>query len=376
MDNNDTYYERETLYKEIWAEPVTIVSRRYGVSDVALRKICRRLNIPVPTNKHWANVKAGRKSVIPKLPQSKGSDKIWRYSPYQPGIDKRKREKAEALSAIDNEDLSHIIQCCEAITVQDRLSNTHPLIRQHMDEIKSIRRERKKSSVWGYEYAMFLPSSSYYWKNSKLLDIVVPDDELPRAYRLLNTAFHAIEKDLGGNIVLIKSDYNRATPTIVKLLGVDIQIRLRVQQEHWTFIIEHSLAPRRRWRDTENKKLKEEVGSFVLGIYKCALANKARTEKRAREAAEQQRLLEEEKEQQAMIQCERERYDAFEKAAMDWHKAQILDSYIDAPEEKAHEETDADMRAALMKKIEWARNKVAWLNPLVGFKDPILGRRR
>jgi len=31
-------YEREKLYKEVWEEPITSLAKRYGVSDVALRK--------------------------------------------------------------------------------------------------------------------------------------------------------------------------------------------------------------------------------------------------------------------------------------------------------------------------------------------------
>lgn len=41
-------YEREKLYEEVWAEPVQIVAKRYGVSDIALRKtgwFCRLLGI-------------------------------------------------------------------------------------------------------------------------------------------------------------------------------------------------------------------------------------------------------------------------------------------------------------------------------------------
>lgn len=33
-----TAEEREKLYNEIWEEPVSIVSKRYDVSDTALRK--------------------------------------------------------------------------------------------------------------------------------------------------------------------------------------------------------------------------------------------------------------------------------------------------------------------------------------------------
>ena len=40
-------YERDKLYEEVWAEPVMKVAERYGVSDVALAKTCRKLNVPL-----------------------------------------------------------------------------------------------------------------------------------------------------------------------------------------------------------------------------------------------------------------------------------------------------------------------------------------
>jgi hypothetical protein len=33
-------YDREKLYEEVWNESVTIVARKYGVSDVAIKKAC------------------------------------------------------------------------------------------------------------------------------------------------------------------------------------------------------------------------------------------------------------------------------------------------------------------------------------------------
>ena len=41
-------YTRETLYEEVWNEPVSTVAKKYGVSDVAIHKICKSMDIPVP----------------------------------------------------------------------------------------------------------------------------------------------------------------------------------------------------------------------------------------------------------------------------------------------------------------------------------------
>ena len=41
-----TSYDRDVLYEQVWAEPVRDLAKRYGVSDVALAKACRRLSVP------------------------------------------------------------------------------------------------------------------------------------------------------------------------------------------------------------------------------------------------------------------------------------------------------------------------------------------
>ena len=50
---------------------MTVVAPRYGLSDVGLVKICKKLGIPVPPRGYWAKVKAGRpthKLPLPSLP--------------------------------------------------------------------------------------------------------------------------------------------------------------------------------------------------------------------------------------------------------------------------------------------------------------------
>jgi hypothetical protein len=49
---------RESLREEVWKDPVRVVARRYGISDVALAKRCKRLGIPVPPRGHWMKVRA------------------------------------------------------------------------------------------------------------------------------------------------------------------------------------------------------------------------------------------------------------------------------------------------------------------------------
>src|SRR5690349_15266028 len=61
MGWQETRFERENLYAEVWAEPVRVVAARHGLSDVGLRKISTKLGVPVPPLGYWARVAAGRR---------------------------------------------------------------------------------------------------------------------------------------------------------------------------------------------------------------------------------------------------------------------------------------------------------------------------
>ena len=58
-------YDRAKLLDEVWTEAVTIVAPRYQLSDVGLKKLCGRLQIPTPPRGYWTRLKAG-KSVPPR----------------------------------------------------------------------------------------------------------------------------------------------------------------------------------------------------------------------------------------------------------------------------------------------------------------------
>jgi hypothetical protein len=59
-------YDREKLYEEAWAEPMQHIAKRYGVSDVFLGRVCRKLKLPLPGRGYWARKTAGKP--LPKRP--------------------------------------------------------------------------------------------------------------------------------------------------------------------------------------------------------------------------------------------------------------------------------------------------------------------
>jgi hypothetical protein len=59
MDSESITYRRDELYDQVWKDPVRTVARSYGISDVWLAKICRKLSVPLPGRGYWARKRAG-----------------------------------------------------------------------------------------------------------------------------------------------------------------------------------------------------------------------------------------------------------------------------------------------------------------------------
>lgn len=78
MASGNEYYDRETLYAQVWAEPVYKVAERYGVTDKAIAKACKKMHIPVPERGYWNKVNAGQALAKPPLPDFKGYPKVRR----------------------------------------------------------------------------------------------------------------------------------------------------------------------------------------------------------------------------------------------------------------------------------------------------------
>lgn len=61
-------FQREELFAEVWASPLTTLAKKYGVSDNGIRKICKAMNIPLPRVGHWAKAAVGKAPPPPRLP--------------------------------------------------------------------------------------------------------------------------------------------------------------------------------------------------------------------------------------------------------------------------------------------------------------------
>jgi hypothetical protein len=73
------FWDRDSLYEEVWATPMAKLARKYGISDVGLAKVWRKLAIPVPGRGYWAKKEAGR--AVQKLPLPALKEPVRLYKP-------------------------------------------------------------------------------------------------------------------------------------------------------------------------------------------------------------------------------------------------------------------------------------------------------
>ncbi len=59
---------RQALYDVVWTQPITRLSKEFGVSDVGLAKACRKLAVPLPPRGWWARNAAGQTVIRAALP--------------------------------------------------------------------------------------------------------------------------------------------------------------------------------------------------------------------------------------------------------------------------------------------------------------------
>lgn len=73
------YFKRQELYELVWTVPVLEIARRLNVSDVAVAKLCRRAEIPLPARGYWARTEAGQLLPRPELTASPAGlpDLLW-----------------------------------------------------------------------------------------------------------------------------------------------------------------------------------------------------------------------------------------------------------------------------------------------------------
>lgn len=62
---------RKQLYERVWSTPMTKVAAEFGLSDVAVKKLCRKPDVPTPPRGYGAQLAAGQKMKRTPLPKKR-----------------------------------------------------------------------------------------------------------------------------------------------------------------------------------------------------------------------------------------------------------------------------------------------------------------
>ncbi|RYE54116.1 MAG: hypothetical protein EOP48_12970 [Sphingobacteriales bacterium] len=353
---------RKELYALVWQESMLSLSKRYNISDVGLRKMCIRMEIPVPPAGYWMKVQFGKKVKKTALSVNyKGEEtaKLQLRDENNPTADRNSPSPRTLKIQEVERDQSLSLQ------IPEKLLKPDPLLAQS----KSILSKQKPD---GYNY-IGIVSSSF-----EGLDIRVAKTNVDRALLFFDTLIKALKAR--GHFIEIR---NRKTLAIVS--GHDFELFLRekmrketVQDGNWTRQVFHPkgiLALQvggwygREYKDGSTR-LEEQLAKIIASL---ELSAAQRTERDL--AYEKARIEREEKERLAKELEERKQQDLinFKKLLTDserWHKAENLRRYIHEMEVTAV--SNQQNPPETLEWLEWAKRKADWYDPFIETPDELL----
>ncbi|CAE6794346.1 hypothetical protein [Nitrospira defluvii] len=325
---------RQLLYDQVWATPMARLAKEYGISDVALAKICKRLKVPYPGRGYWRRKETGKS--VKQPPLTPNSDPAKQDVTIHPTI------RPDSLEPVSEETTQRITaeQTPEQkIEVPDRLGKTHRLLSGQLTEWRSASVD---------EYGAIRSGSL------RQLNIRVSPQHLSRAVRIMNALLLALEAR--GHQVGIQDGFKKAFG--VRMNGAPVEFGLeekfqRIErseeksrkQDPWGYrrfeyvstgmlmlkITEWGAdGLQKTWSDGKTAKLENCLNDFVVGLLRVAEAVKARRLKQEHE--EQLRREAERRRQEEAIKRQEElaRLQALEQEAANWAKAQQLRAYLSA----------------------------------------------
>ncbi len=382
-------YNREKLYEEVWSKPVIEVALQYGVSDVAIHKICKSLNIPAPPRGYWARIRSGEKIKRPPLPPTKGATEITGTKSFE-GI-KVPIENQQALAFLLEEERIKVLQAADQIQLTDGNARYHKKIAAYNSIVKEWNKKDWKPEGAKRSYAN-------YTNQPPFLAGVISEDTLPRVYRILDSIFRQVEA-LGGSVnddlsLKIRNEIVRLeiaegqdeVDHVLTKQEAQALVKYEDDKKHNSYwaskpnIRKHDyvfngklrlcVRQHRYFRDTEKEKVESRLGEMLIELYEeSEVVSKdriAREEALRKEAEEKKRR----EERRVLYNEEIEKTIALTNVAEDYAVACKIRAYINALVPRL----DMD-DPKMIQWVDWVRKKADWFDPTIARKDEYLGVR-
>lgn len=360
-------FSRNELYDKIWNTPTIKLARDFGLSDVALGKICKKHSIPKPPLGYWAKLAHGKTVPRPPLP-TVGDQRL-------ETIEIRKRQ---LISGGPNSE-STKQEKEEPIAVAERLTSPHPLVRATIDALKDSTPD---------------DTGILRTRASGCLNVRVGRRSVGRAMRLMDALIKALEAR-GSTVSVVERD--RTHQTCVKMLDETIEIELREglnrgekqftaaelrEREKSSWLRdrkEYEFCPsekfvfyiltycgegvRKVWSDGKRQRLENCMNSIIARLGAAAEGVKAHELERERWERERQEEQRRRWEQQERRRKEEEKIKHLEKSVGNWNQSRSIREFLFEVEKAAAEDP--------IKKTENLSDWLSWAHAYADSIDPI-----
>jgi hypothetical protein len=369
-------FERLALYEKVWSTPISRLAVEFGMSDVGLRKICKRLAIPLPGLGYWAKIQHGRSLPKPPLPKFDG-ETTYVHTRQVDDEEDLKRQKVEA--ALDAAGPRQQ----PLIALRSDEAEFHPLV-------KRIARSLRKPGPGDRGLQHSRPPDAFR--------IAVSAESIPRLLRILDGLWTGLDQ-IGARTLKSQKDGDWLQVQVDgESLGLQIQETTRRHERALTADEKREMEKHRftyirdrySWESTGRlnltivstsgnvlaryndgrEKLEDKLSEIVVAFQHAAVGQ--RISREAAEAAAHRRA-EEEKIRRAKAQIadkELRRLRLFESCAKQLERAQRLRALADTLEKKNitlvvrgdDANTENQMQSGLSQ-VAWLRRAADWLDP-------------
>ena len=380
-------YNRQKLYEEVWAKPVVDVAVQYGVSDVAIHKVCKSLNVPVPPRGYWARLRAGEKLKKPPLPATDGI--IEKTGARTFDGTKEAGAQPQLLGYLTESERQKVLFAAQQIQMPAENAQLNKKIIAYKSVVKEWNKINTRPD--GAER-----STKNYSKRPPFLVGIISNETLTRVYRILDALFRQIE-GLGGFVnddlsLLIRNEQvyleiiegqDQIKHVITRQEAQEILVyedakrhrswatepKIRKYDYVFNGLLRISIRQNRYFRDTDKVNIESRLGDMLIELYEESEV--VRIDREAREEAK--RKQEEEKrlreERRNRYNAEVERTIELTNLAQDYDAACKIRAFISALESNEN----MDEKTATW--IDWAKKKADWFDPTIAGTDELLGKR-
>ena len=371
-------YTRKEFYDLVWSKPMTKLAKDFGLSDVALHKLCRRHQIPTPPLGYWAKLAHGKPVVQTKLPKVAGGDSapvmVSTGQPSQSAEAQEAKARAASLAQVApapapqhkliTATLSKLRKAKAndrglASAVAERLLDCS-VAPSSIDRLEIILdRLVAAAGVQGFELTANGKSVKFAGPVESLS--ITISEEVKRSKHVTTAVEAAAVERLQNRRRRTNWDWDRDYQPMPLRPEWDYAPTGKLSIEFDQVYVAQGFAPRRSFRDGKSQSLENMAGEIAVGMVMLA---KAKADERARRE-EQARLAEIEHqkrvERQRANYIEEKRSKAFDGFLERWSKLQTIRElvhHLQAIPEPRPERVEA--------MIKWAEDELDFRTSMLG----------